>query len=322
MPEAQYIYAVARIRSKEMKLLNKQDIEQMLAAKTYEECLRFLADKGWGRDQGESAESMLSAEREKTWELMEELVDDMSVFDTLLYGNDFHNLKAAIKQVYMNTQVPNIYIKNGTIDSEIIYKAVKNHDFSTLPEYMRKTAEEAYQVQLRTGDGQLCDIIIDKAALETIYKKGKESGNPLFAEYAELKAAASDINIAIRGCKTGKRKEFFDRAFAECQSLNISRLRDAAIMSLEAVYEYLEATVYKEAVDAIKKSPSVFERWCDNLIMSHIQPQKRNPFTISPLAAYILARENEIKSVRILLSGKLNQLSEDLIRERLRDMYV
>jgi V/A-type H+-transporting ATPase subunit C len=43
---------------------------------------------------------------------------------------------------------------------------------------------------------------------------------------------------------------------------------------------------------------------------------------ISPLAAYILARENEIKSVRILLSGKINDLPEDSIRERLREMYV
>jgi V/A-type H+-transporting ATPase subunit C len=43
---------------------------------------------------------------------------------------------------------------------------------------------------------------------------------------------------------------------------------------------------------------------------------------VSPLAAYILARENEIKTVRILLSGKLNDLPENSIRERLRDMYV
>ncbi|MCI8744511.1 MAG: V-type ATP synthase subunit C, partial [Lachnospiraceae bacterium] len=35
-----------------------------------------------------------------------------------------------------------------------------------------------------------------------------------------------------------------------------------------------------------------------------------------------LARENEIKTVRIILSGKLNGLSDDSIRERVREMYV
>jgi V/A-type H+-transporting ATPase subunit C len=53
-----------------------------------------------------------------------------------------------------------------------------------------------------------------------------------------------------------------------------------------------------------------------------MKPQKTNPFTIGPLAAYILARQNEIKCVRMVLSAKLNGLPDDMIRERLREMYV
>ncbi|MEG7530278.1 MAG: V-type ATPase subunit, partial [Hungatella sp.] len=71
-----------------------------------------------------------------------------------------------------------------------------------------------------------------------------------------------------------------------------------------------------------RKSPSAFERWCDNLLIRRIRPQLTNSFGIGPLAAYILARENEMKSVRIVLSGKLNHLPEHTIRERIREMYV
>lgn len=322
MAENQYTYAVARIRSKELKLLDKSAMEQLLACKTYEECLHFLSDKGWGMTGEESAEELLSVEREKTWNLMGELVEDMSVFNTFLYENDFHNLKAAIKQVYMNQEIPNIYIDHGTISWEVIYEAVKNHDFSTLPEYMRTPAENAYEVQMHTGDGQLCDIIIDKATLDTIYEKSKQSGNELLIGYAELKVAAANINIVIRGNKMGKGKEFFERSIGECDSLDKRELMEAALSDIEGIYSYLEKTVYKDAVEAIKESPSAFERWCDNFMISHIKPQKYNPFTLSPLAAYILARENEIKSIRILLSGKLNQLPMESIRERLREMYV
>ena len=322
MSDEQFIYAVARIRSKELSLLGKSDLEQLLSSKSYEECLRLLADKGWGNSSNEDAEQVLSIEREKTWNLIEELVEDMSVFDTFLYEKDFHNLKAAIKQVYLNKEVPNIYVGNGTIEPEVIYNAVKKHDFTMLPDHMQQSAEEAYQVQMHTGDGQLCDIIIDKATLDTIYQYGIESKNDLFTQYAELKVAASDINIAIRGYKTRKGMEFFQRALAECKSLDIKKLGEAALSGEDAIYEYLANTVYAQAVQAIKESPSAFERWCDNLIMEHIKPQKYNPFSVSPLAAYILARENEIKSVRILLSGKRNDLPEDSIRERLREMYV
>lgn len=322
MVDNQYIYAVARIRTKEMSLLDKSFFEQLLSCKSYKECLRLLADKGWGKNGDESAEELLVIERNKTWELMRELVEDMKVFDTFLYGNDYHNLKASIKQVYKNEDIPNIYINQGTIPSEIIYKASKEHDFSLLPDYMREVAEEAYEVMMHTGDSQLCDVIIDKASLETLYKKGKETNNDLLEKYAELKVAASDINIAIRGLKTGKNKEFFLRSLANCDTLDKSRLIEAALEDKDAIYSYLSTTVYADAIDTIKDSQAAFEKWCDNLIIRFIKPQKYNPFTISPLAAYILARENEIKSVRIVLSGKLNDLPEESIRERLREMYV
>ena len=74
--------------------------------------------------------------------------------------------------------------------------------------------------------------------------------------------------------------------------------------------------------EALAESPSAFERWCDNKIIQTIKPQKYNPFSVEPLVAYVLARENEIKTVRIILSAKANNLPEDSIRERVREMYV
>lgn len=324
MDDKLFTYAVARIRSKELTLLNKQSLDQLLSCKSYDDCLAFLIDKGWGQSEEETAEQLLAMEREKTWNLIRELVDkeDISLFNVFLFSNDFHNLKAAIKQVYMKKETPNIFIKNGTIESELILESVKTHEFSKLPSFLSKCAEEAYEVLFHTGDSQLCDIIIDKAALEVIYAKAKEVKNELLEGYAELKCAAANINIAIRSNKTNKGIEFLERAFAECDSLNIKKLIDATLNSEEAIYEYLESTVYSDAIGAIKESPSAFDRWCDNRIIEYIKPQKYNAFTISPLAAYVLARENEIKSVRIILSGKLNNLSEELIKERLRDMYV
>ena len=317
-----YIYAVARIRSKELALLSKADIEQLMNCKSEKEALRFLLDKGWGREGTETADEILAAERKKTWELLREMVDDMSVFNVFLCGNDFHNLKAAIKQAYKGTEIPNMFYSDCTVDPEIIKKAISEQDFSLLPDYMREVAKEAYEIQLHTGDSQLCDVIIDKAALEKIYHEGKNTKNELLEQYVELKVAQADINIAIRSVKTGKDKEFLRRALAGCESLDIEKLIDSASLGIEAIYEYLSHTVYSDAVSALKQSFQAFERWCDNRIIEYIKPQKYNPFTLSPLAAYLLARENEIKTVRILLSGKRNDIADNVIRERLRDMYV
>jgi len=322
MADDQYTYAVARIRSKETFLLDKSDIDQLMSCKNEKECLKLLFDKGWGKSGDENAEQILVAEREKMWELMDDLVKDKSAFQTFQYENDFHNLKAAIKQIYTDIKFKDIYLTHGTIDPTVILEAAKLHDFSLLPEYMRACAEEAYQVQMHTGDSQLCDVIVDKAALGVILSKAKSTENELLIQYAELKVAVADINIAIRSFKTGKDRIFMERALIECKSLNIKALMEAALTSLDSIYNYLSFTIYSEAVTALKESASAFERWSDNIMIKLIQPQKYNPFTISPLAAYMLARDNEIKTVRILLSGKRNDIPDASIRERLREMYV
>ena len=79
MAKDQYVYAVARIRSKELSLLSGSVIEQLLGAKGYDECLQLLREKNWGDSDAEDAGAILAAEREKTWQLIGELVKDLSL---------------------------------------------------------------------------------------------------------------------------------------------------------------------------------------------------------------------------------------------------
>ncbi|HHY83454.1 MAG TPA: V-type ATPase subunit [Clostridiales bacterium] len=322
MPDKLYIYAVARIRSKELQLLDAQFIEQLMAAPGYGECMHLLINKGWGREGFTEPEQILDEEYRKAWSFISELVEDMSVFEVLLLPNDYHNLKAAIKMVYTGTANEGYFSNNGTINHDIIMEAVKTKDFSLLPEHMQKCAPEAYETLLHTGDGQLCDIIIDRAALEALYKAGKESGSEVIKAYTELKTAASNIRIAVRAHRTGKSLEWMERAMSPCDTLDIGQLSQAAASGFEEICEYLRHTEYADGVKELEKSLSSFERWCEDLLIRKIRPQKYNSFTIDPLAAYLIARDNEIKTVRIILLGKLNQLPEDIIRERLREMYV
>ena len=45
MAKPDYIYAVARIRAKELLCFGSPAMEQLMACKTYEECLRMLNEK-------------------------------------------------------------------------------------------------------------------------------------------------------------------------------------------------------------------------------------------------------------------------------------
>ena len=326
MADKQFPYAVARVRVKELSLLNNQIIEQLIGAGSYEDCLRLLSEKGWTGESGSSAnaslEEILQNERKKTWDFVSEILDDLTPFDVFLYQNDFHNLKAAIKSVCSGLKRDNVYLSGGRVPAETIYKACSEKEFSLLPENMREAAEKAYHTFLETSDGQLSDMIIDKAALEAIFKAGQKSDSDVIREYAELICATSNIKTALRCAMVHKKAGFIEEILADCRSLDKKMLAKAAGTSVEEIYEYLDKTRYGSAVELIRQSPSAFEKWCDDILTEKIRPQKANPFTIGPIAAYILARENEIKTVRVVLLCKKNGIAESVIRERMRAMYV
>ena len=318
-----YTYAVARVRYRENKLLSNADLNALLSAKDADAAIRLLRDKGWGDTGADNdPEALLRQESEKKWAFIKEIVPEKENFDFFLVPNDFHNLKVAIKSVTRDIKPDDMLIYDAVTDPMLIYESVAKREYQNLPDFLIEPAKEAMTVLLQTSDGQLCDIIIDRACMQYVYQLGKESDEEIIRQYCELFVAAADIKIAVRSARTGKRLDFILRAMAPCDTLDIERLAQAASLGFEDVLKYLETTSYSDAIPAIRVSMSAFEKWCDDRVTESMQPQKWEPFTIGPVVAYLIARENEIKAVRMILSAKLNGLSDEVIKERLRKMYV
>ena len=158
MSDTKYAYAVARIRAMELSLFSSSTLDQLMALKTYESCLQFLTEKGWGdQDTGMDAEAILTREKEKTWNVVRDLLkkEDAGIINVLSYENLFHNLKAAIKETVTSDHHGNIYFDNCAIGGKEMARIVAERDWQALPANMRAAAEEAYETFLHTRDGHL-----------------------------------------------------------------------------------------------------------------------------------------------------------------------
>lgn len=321
--ELDYTYGVARIRALESSLFDDDTITALLQCPTYDECMNFLRDKGWGNGSMEQPlEEMLSEEKEKTWQVLKDLVEDCDAVDILSIKDEFHNLKAAIKQVCTTDETKDLFYTHCKLEPEYLKNCIRQGEYGSLPENMREAAKEATETLLKTGSGQLCDVIIDKATLQAIKQAGENSENGLIKKYADLQIMIADIKIAVRCAATGKDSQFAEKCLVSCQEISVAELAAAVDSGIEGVCSYLESVGFADAVAALKKSKSVFECWCDNRIIEDIKPEKYNSFSVGPIVAYVIARENEIKTVKIILSGKLNGFDNEFIRERVRVMYA
>lgn len=318
-----YAYAVASVRVKELGLLSPSQMEQLLAAGDYAGAVRHLRDWGWADAlDGDDCAGALRGKLVDAWALLQEVAPQPGIFRFLVLKNDYHNLKAAIKATLDGISPDRYYIAPSVYDPGEIGAAVARREFDALPDGMADTAREAYDVLARTGDGQLCDIIVDAATLAAIRRAGRESGYDFLDRLSELMCVSANLKTAARAAKTGKNEDFLSRALCECDTLDKSGLTAAAARGTEQLYAFIAASAYAPAVEALSVSVSAFEKWCDDLITAQLDTARYQFFGPEPLAAYYLAREAEVKSVRILLSGKRNGLAPDAIRERMRNLYV
>lgn len=323
MSDTKYTYAVAQVRALELGLLSQGDIDQLIGCKSDTQCLQLLQEKGWGgNDVPFETEAILAWERQKAWSAVRDLVkEEPAVLDVLSVPDLFHNLKAAVKAACSDEESSRIFTPDCAISGEEMLQWLQQKEYDAFPASMRQAAQEAYETLLHTGDGQLCDVIVDRAALEAIRSAGQTASDAMIRDYAESTVAVANIRMAARCLKTGKNRDFMLRAMAPCDAFTPEAMASAVLGGMQSFCDFLSGVGYGEAAQALQQSASSFECWCDNRMIETIEPQKRNPFTVGPLVAYLLGRENEIKTVRIILTGKRNALSEQSIRERVRKMY-
>lgn len=323
MRDTEFAYGVAHIRAHELSLLTNDNLESMISASNLNEAIRVLGDKGWNTES-EDFSSMLLEESEKNWNLLCECLPEEHLLDCLIIENDFHNLKTAIKTVFTGEDPQRYFVFPCVYDTHKIKEAIEKKDFSSLPECMAETAQKAYDVLTRLGSGQMADIIIDKQTMAVKLQMAEKSDSALLKNAVAMNVAAANIKIALRCLKTGKSIDFMKKAMSdECPIIDIATLQKKALEGEDAVTSYLEGIKeFSQAASFLKESSTLFEKCLDDAIMEKVKDAKYTAFGVEPIFAYYMAREAEIKNVRVILSLKRNGISSEEIRKRVREAYV
>ncbi len=312
MKDVEYAYAVAYIKTLENKMLTRTDIEALIAAEDTSSLMRILTERGW---TGNTADELTKNELERAWAAAYEVCDDQTPIDLLLLENDFHNLKTILKATVAKMDWSKMILSPSIIEPKLIADAIKYGDFSLLPEFMQNTAQEAYKILTTTMDGQLLEIYIDREEQISVKNRAKAEKDEFLIGWAELLIKLTNMKTAWRCHKASKSKQFIEDALVDDGAV-YARLTGAE--NEAAVVDIIKS----EYPDATTSSLGSFERWCDNKRLSYVKGAKAESFGFRPIMAFLIGKSFEIQAVRIILSCKENGVGEEVIRERLRDMYV
>lgn len=311
MSSTEYASAVAAVRAMECSLLTHGDIEQLIGASSVTELNAMLESK-----------KVEHTSLDAVWEMLRSYAPESEELKILLYRNDFHNLKAALKAMISGKNGADYFIFPSNFDPGLITDALVKKDYGELPEYIGTAVEEAYDLLTKTLDGQLSDSFIDAAALKAIQSAAEKLGSDFMRKYAELTTVCADIKTAYRCSLMGKSRQFTEAALCGSTALEKDVLIRASLEGTEALLSFLESTDYSEAADKLKESPAQFEKWCDDLLMELAETARSNAFGYEPLAAYYIAKEAEIKNIRIIKVCRECGSDRGTVTERMRRLYV
>lgn len=314
MSGTKYANAVAAVKAMENTLLTYGDIEQLINASTAAERESIISAK-----RGAAGESFTL---ESVWELIHGYAPDSKELEILLYRNDFHNLKAALKAMIAGKEPDRYYIRPTNVDLSTLYPSLSAKDHDALPDYMRDTAAEAYELLTRTLDGQLADSFIDAAALTAMQRAAEEYGGDFMKRYVQLTTVCADIKTAYRCSRMNKQRSFLELAVCGSAELDKESLIRASLSGTDALFSFLEGTSYNEAAKLLEVSAASFEKWCDDVVMELAESARMQAFGSEPLAAYYIAAEAELKNLRILTVCKESGTDRETITERMRRLYV
>lgn len=345
MKATNYIYASAKIRALEPKILDETDIERMIDAPDIKSAFKVLNDTDYGDNildvNPADYRKVLAEDFQDLHDFLQRVTPEGKLFELILLDRDFVNLKLFFKAKYFGVDIEE-FIKENVIYRPNHLKdfVFENHIHS--PETIRAYLSEhkgqvldqeikdvIYQVDKKINEKTRPDQIdawLTQKYFDLKQELAKKIGSSFIKKYVKMEIDTTNILMWVRLKRLGRDQE---------------EAKFKLIKGGNADYKRL-VSLYPEEPRSIKffinsnfdlKIVQIFDKFCedDNLFelekamedykIRYAQQAKRFSYGPEVIFAYYLAKQNAIANIRIILTGKLNNLPTEEIRKTLREVY-
>lgn len=333
MNRSDFIQGVTRTKVIETRLLSQDKINRMIESNDVEEALRLLneseySDSFKGVLVSADYEKILSNELIRIYDLMRDVSADPVVVDLLALKYDYHNMKVMVKEKIYKKDLSDLYISVSVLAPDFMKEAYTTQDFRQISKEF-KTAIDAVEEDFeKSSDPQRIDFIFDEYYFKHLYNMAERTKIDLFINYVQDMIDFTNVASLIRLKKQNKDIEFCKDVILENGNIKKDDILAAFNDSIDDMMDRFKDSKISNSLikglDSYKEtsSLSILEKYKDDYLMDLNKASKYINIGPEPIFSYIVAKETEIKTLRIILVAKLNNLSPDVIRERVRELYV
>jgi len=319
-----YTFATAQVRVLMSQMLSRAALLDMANADSFEPCVDLLASSEYAVPQGgknfSDAEEILLQRRTQTRRLFLELMIDKGLSELLRTREDFANMRLALRRKLTEKPLGTDYSDDGSIPAEQFEEIFEAEDYSPLPNHIQEAIERAVLAYYQNKDIRQIDYALDYMHFQYKLKKAEELKNIFVIELFRMQLDLMNIRTLLRlkFTESEQRNVFLEGGYVETE-----RLKHCLDIGYEAVAGLFFATPYYDVVEAglsyltSNKSFLKLERHCEGHLSGFLKTTNQITAGPQPLIAFLLMKENEIRTVRLILTAKKNGLDTRLILDRL-----
>ena len=332
MDRMDYGQSVVTIRVLEKRLLTRNRLERMIEAETPEEVLKLLGETEYSQDMADiqgsqDYETILKRETERVFSIVRSMVKNTAIVDILSLKYDYHNLKVLLKSKITGKDFSSLLMQAGTIDAGKFKTKfeLQSHD---LPQEILEAINEVQKDFEENHDPQRIDILVDKHYFKNLSRLAKEIDVKVITDYVEGLIDFQNMITLFRVKKQNRDTRFLETVIFEGGTISKNKIVESINDNTDTIlnkFKKEKLGIYLTKgleVFSETKRLSELEKISDNYLMELNKESKYVVFGPEPLFTYLVAKEREINAIRMIMVSKINNISSDKIRERLRETYA
>ncbi len=318
-----YAFGAARVRALETQMLPHATFQDMANAQSFENAVDMLSAGQYAVPKGAGfagIEEVLVQMRAAARELFANLMIDESIVELFKSRDDFANLRLALRRVLTDKPVGADYSPSGNVAPEVLEHAFTEENYAVLPGYVRRAAEAATINYYQDKDIRRIDYEIDRLQALHNINEARRLDSVFLDGLFRTRVDLTNIRTLLRLKFTESEQidVFLDGGFLEP-----AFYKHGLDLGYEAIGNLFFATPYQHLVEAgagylaSNKSFLKTEGQCDRHLIGLLKSTAQITAGPQPIIAYLLMKEHEIRTIRLVLTAKKNSLDTRLILDRI-----
>jgi V/A-type H+-transporting ATPase subunit C len=311
-----YTFATACVRALETQMLSRATLLDMANAENFDQAADLLSAGEYALQPAPASskqgftelENVLQAGRSAARKLFSALMIDEPIVKLFKARDDFANMRLAIRRTLTERPL------------ELFEEVFEQENYSLFPDYMAEAVERAVLAYYQNKDIRRIDYAIDSIQAEYNLREAHRLENVFLLGFFRIQIDLTNIRTMFRlkFTESDQRNVFLQGGFVEPD-----RLKHGLDIGCEAIGQLFFATPYHRLVEtgaAYLLSDKSFlrtEQQCEEYLTGFLKTTSQITAGPQPVIAYVLMKENEIRTVRLILTAKRNSLDTKLILDRL-----